>query len=134
MRLGIVGSRSYTNENKIKATVSYYVENCGDKVTVVSGGCPDGADYLAKKVALDMGLEYVEFPPVHAKHNKYCVLPPEEYGKPYHVSNFFARNTKIPEYCDHLVAFVIKGIKANGTMDTFNKAKKAGKIVFLVED
>lgn len=134
MKLGIVGSREFTNENKVKVLLKCYIKQFGvDNLVIVSGGCPNGADFVAKKVALEMGLNYVEFPPVHFHHNEHCVNPPECYNKPYHVSNFFTRNTQIAEFCDHLVAFTVKGIKANGTMDTFGKAKKLGKKVILHE-
>lgn len=134
MNLAIVGSREFKNENKVKVLLNYYIKQYGDNLIVISGGCPNGADFLAKKVTLEMGLKYVEFPPIHFHHNEYCVISADCYNKPYHVSNFFTRNTQIAEYCDHLVAFIVKGIKANGTMDTFGKAKKLGKKVVLHED
>lgn len=134
MKLAIVGSREYKNEKKVRILLQCYSDRYGAKLIVVSGGCPNGADFLAKKVALEMGLEYVEFPPKHAKHNCYCILPVDEYNKSYKVSNFFTRNTQIAEFCDYLAAFTIKGIKANGTMDTFKKAEKLGKKCFLYED
>jgi predicted Rossmann-fold nucleotide-binding protein len=134
MKLAVVGSRSYTNEKKIKRLLELYRERYGDALIVVSGGCPDGADALAKKVALEMGIQYAEFPPKHRCHNMYCINPPEEYAKPYHVSNFFARNTQIAEYCEHLAAFTLKGVRCNGTMDTFGKAEKMGKKCSIYED
>lgn len=135
MRVGIVGSRSYTNEKRIRVVLEKYIEKYGaENLEVVSGGCPDGADSLAKDLALEMGLVYKEFPPIHANHNSYCVLPKENYNKPYHVSNFFTRNGQIAEYVDHLVAFVVNGIKANGTNDTVRKADKLDKKVLVLED
>lgn len=133
MKLGVVGSRSYNNYGKIKLIVGKYVAHYKE-VTIVSGGCPKGADKWAKEIALELGLKYEEFPPIHDRHNIYCVPGPENYGKPYHVRNFFSRNKLIAEYCDHLIAFVINGIKANGTMDTVREAKKAGKQVFVFKD
>lgn len=135
MKLAIVGSRKFNKENKVKALLEAYIHRYGsEKVVVVSGGCPDGADYLAKKVALDIGLKYIEFPPKHSLHNEYCICPPEEYGKSYHVSNFFVRNSQVAEFCEHLVAFTVKGVRCNGTMDAFGKAKKLGKKCVLYED
>lgn len=135
MKLAIVGSREFKKKNKIKALVELYIQRYGfENVTVASGGCPNGADFLAKKVALDMSLKYVEFPPKHCYHNQYCICPSEEYGKPYHVSNFFIRNSQVAEFCEHLVAFTINGVRCNGTMDTFGKAEKLGKKCILYED
>lgn len=135
MRLGIVGSRQFVKENKVRHLLELYIERYGfENVTVVSGGCPDGADFLARKVALAMGLHYVEFPPKHRPHNQYCIRPASEYNMPYHVTNFFARNYQIAEHSEHLVAFVIKGVRCNGTMDTYTKAKKLGRKCVLHED
>lgn len=135
LKLAIVGSRAFTNENYVLKVVNRYITEVGkDHLTIVSGGCPDGADMLGKKIALDLGLEYVEFPPAHRFHNQYCILPAKVYNKPYHVKNYFERNSQVAAHCDHLVAFVIKGVRCNGTMDTFNKAKKLAKEVILFEE
>ena len=52
-RVGIVGSREYTNRRKIKEFVFKLKEQFGDKVEIVSGGQKLGADGLAKKFALE---------------------------------------------------------------------------------
>lgn len=133
MKLGIIGSRAYKNKARIRKIVDFYINQYKD-ITIVSGGCPDGGDALAKSVAIEMGVKYEEFPPKHASHNQYCILPVENYGKSFHVGNFFERNTLIAENCDHLIAFIVKGVKANGTMDTVGKARKLDKKVFVFED
>ena len=135
MKLAIVGSRAYTNRTRIELIVNKYIAqyNAGNLI-VISGGCPKGGDYLAKEVALEKGLLYREFPPAHAAHNCYCVQPPDYFGKRYHVNNFFQRNQEIAQYCDHLVAFIVEGIKCNGTMHTFTCATKLKKQCFLFED
>lgn len=133
--LGVVGSRAYSNRDRVLKVISRYIERYGaENLVVVSGGCPNGGDAMAKDVALSLGLYYSEFPPKHARHNEYCVNPPDEYNKPYNVRNFFERNTQIAEYCDHVVAFIVKGVKANGTMDTIAKAKHFNKKVVVLED
>ena len=135
MKLAIIGSRAYTNRNRVEHTINKYVERYGvENLEIISGGCPNGGDFLAKDIALSKNLKYIEFPPIHSKYNCYCIHPPEEYNQPYHVSNFFSRNTQIAEYCEHLAAFVVDGVKANGTMDTVAKATKLNKIIFLWED
>ena len=134
MKLAMVGSREYKNEAKIRRYLELCQERYGDALTVVSGGCPDGADFLARKVALELGIHYVEFPPKHRPWNQYCILSVSEYNQPYHVSNFFARNTQIAEYCEYLAAFTVAGKPCRGTMDTFRKAEKLGKKCFKYED
>lgn len=135
MIVGLIGSRSYMNVARIKAVIEKYIEKYGaENLIFVSGGCPDGADCLAKNLVLDMGLVYKEFPPKHSSYNCYCVLPKENYNKPYHVSNFFDRNGQIAEYVEHLIGFIVHGIKANGTKDTLKKATKLGKKVLVLED
>ena len=65
IKIGIVGSRSYTNKQKIKDLIFEIREKYGDEVEIVSGGQKEGADGLAKKFALEFDMIYVEFPPVH---------------------------------------------------------------------
>ena len=94
IKIGIVGSRTYTNKQKIKDLIFEIKEKYGSEVEIVSGGQKDGADGYAKKFALEFDMKYIEFPPSHEKHNMYCVLPPFKYGKPYAVWRFFERNQK----------------------------------------
>ena len=53
MRVGIVGSRTYENKRKIREIIYKLKEQFGDELTIVSGGCKDGADKYARKYALD---------------------------------------------------------------------------------
>ena len=52
MRIGIVGSRQYENRKKIKDTIFNLQKRFGTKLTIVSGGCKDGADRYAKKICI----------------------------------------------------------------------------------
>ena len=71
MRIGIVGSRRYNNRNKIKDFIFKLKETYGTDVIIVSGGCKDGADKYAKKYALELNLQYEEYPPFHEQYNLY---------------------------------------------------------------
>ena len=82
-RVGIVGSRTYTNRRKIKEFVFKLKEQFGDKVEVVSGGQKLGADGFAKKFSLEFDMKYVEFPPRHYTYNQHCILDESHYGKRY---------------------------------------------------
>ena len=126
-KIGIVGSRTYTNKRKVKDLIFEIKEKYGNTVEVVSGGQRDGADGYAKKFALMFGLNYVEFPPSHYSWNMHCIRPAKEYNKPYYVSNYFKRNKQIAEYCDIIVAF-ITGVRSQKELRTrliMQKKKKS---------
>ena len=127
MKVAIIGSRRYENKKKIKDFVFKLKQQYGDKTIVVSGGCKQGADKYAKKYALELGLQYEEYPPFHEVHNLYCSLPESRYDKPFSMRNFFARNKIIVGTSDFIVAFIPKGVEANGTKNVLEYAKKMNK-------
>ena len=133
IKIGIVGSRGYTNKQKVKDLVFEIKEKYGDEVEIVSGGQKDGADGLAKKYALEFNVKYVEFPPVHYSWNMHCKLPATEYNKPYYVSNYFKRNKQIAEYSDIIIAFIPDGVESRGTMNTVEHAKKEKKMIKIID-
>ena len=132
IKIGIVGSRSYTDKKKVKDLIFEIREKYGDEVEIVSGGQPKGADGLAKKFALEFDMKYVEFPPSHYSHNMHCKLPATEYNKPYYVSNFFKRYKQIAEYSNIIVAFIPDGVESRGTMDTVGHAEKLKKLIKII--
>ena len=127
MKIAIVGSRRYENKKKIKDFIFKLKQQHGDKTIIVSGGCKQGADKYAKKYALELGLQYEEYPPFHEVHNLYCSLPESRYDKPFSMRNFFARNKIIAGTSDFIVAFIPEGVEARGTMNTLEYAKKFDK-------
>ena len=132
IKIGIVGSRSYTDKKKIKNLLFEMKEKYGDDVEIVSGGQKDGADGLAKKYALEFDMKYVEFPPTHYSYNMHCKLPASEYNKPYYVTNYFKRNKQIAEYSNIIVAFIPEGVTSNGTMNTVGHAERLKKMVKII--
>ena len=98
----------------------------------MSGGCPKGADFYAKKYALELGLQYEEYPPAHQAHNLYCPLHERNYGKPYSVKNFFARNKQIAIHSEYVVAFIPRGVESPGSVSTINYAKKFEKKTLVI--
>tara|TARA_Y100001963_G_scaffold137485_1_gene201220 strand:- start:248 stop:649 length:402 start_codon:yes stop_codon:yes gene_type:complete len=133
MRVAIVGSRKYENRTKIKKFIFRLIEKYGKEVTIVSGGCKDGADRYAKKYALELGAQYREYPPFHEVHNLYCVLPENCYSKPYNVKYFFVRNKQIAQNSDIVVGFIPEGIKSDGTISTLKYAKQFNKKVMVID-
>ena len=132
MKIAIVGSRRYENKKKIKDFIFKIKQKYGENTTIVSGGCKQGADRYAKKYALELGLQYEEYPPFHEVHNLYCTLPSSRYDKPYSVRNFFARNKIIAGTADIIVGFVPEGVEANGTMNTISYAEKMKKKYIII--
>ena len=131
-KIGIVGSRAYTNKKRIKDLIFTIKEKYGNEVEIVSGGQKDGADGFAKKYALEFDMSYVEFPPSHYNHNMHCVRPVGEYSKPYYISNYMKRNKQIAEYSDIIVAFIQPGVESRGTYDTIRHAEKGKKLVKII--
>ena len=127
MGVALIGSRWYENKKKIKDFVFKLKQQYGDKTIVVSGGCKQGADKYAKKYALELGLQYEEYPPFHEVHNLYCVLPESRYNKDFSMRNFFVRNKIIASVSDFIVAFIPNGVEAKGTTNALEYAKKLDK-------
>ena len=133
MKIAIVGSRKYENRKKIKDFIFKLKQEKGEDTIIVSGGCKDGADKYAKKYALELGLQYIEYPPFHEVHNLYCPLPESRFNKPYSVKNFFVRNKIVAQASDIVVGFIPKGVEANGTNNTLEYAQKFGKKTLIID-
>ncbi|MBT4207277.1 DUF2493 domain-containing protein [Candidatus Woesearchaeota archaeon] len=133
LRVGIVGSRKYENRRKIKEFIFKLKTEKGPDTIIVSGGCKTGADYYAKKYALELGMQYQEFPPQHENWNLYCPKNQKDYGRPYSVKNFFARNKIIAIYSEYVVAFIPRGVESKGSMSTINYANKFGKKTLVID-
>lgn len=132
MKIGIVGSRQYSNRRRIKEFIFALKNKFGENVEIVSGGQKEGADGYAKKYALEFDMKYSEFPPSHYPYNQHCVRPQFEYGKQYATWHYHRRNKQIAEYSDKIVAFIPKDMISKGTMSTIKEAKKNGKKVVII--
>ncbi len=131
-KIGIIGSREYSNKRKIKDTIFKLKNKFGENVEIVSGGCPHGADKYAKKYALDFELKYREFNPAHTVQNLYSAMHENYYGKEYTPKHFFHRNKLLAKYVDYIIAFIPKDAPSNGAIDTVKHAKKLGKKVVVI--
>ncbi len=133
MKVAVIGSRRYENKKKIKDFIFKIKQEFGEQTTIISGGAKDGADRYAKKYALELGLQYEEYPPSHFPHNLYCPLPQSRYNKPYSVKNYHVRNKIIAGTCDYIAAFIQRGCESDGTMSTINYGKKFGKKYIIIQ-
>ena len=84
IKIGMVGSREYTNKQSIKDLLFHLKEQNND-IEIVSGGQKQGADGIVKKYALEFDMDYIEFPPEHYQHNMHCKLSAKNYNKPYYI-------------------------------------------------
>ena len=132
IKIGIVGSRIYTNKKAIENIIDQCIQKYGkENIRIVSGGAK-GADTLGREIALEKGLAYMEYNPAHTGWNEHSGKPKDFYGKPYNVGHFFERNTFIAEDSDILFAFIPKNHQSNGTMDTVGKAENMLKPVYIM--
>lgn len=116
--IGIVGSRRRNTANDMVYMLVEFDKlfEVGDRI--VSGGCPTGGDSFAESLAKTRGLTItIHYPDWNGLKK----------------AAGFARNSKIAEDCDVLIAVVAKD-RTGGTEDTVKKVKKLGKRVVLVED
>jgi len=132
MKIGLIGSRRYTNSRRIKEFIYKLKEKFGEDITIVSGGQQYGADGYAKKFALEFDMKYVEFPPRHYAYNQHCICEATEYNRAYRIWNYNDRNKQIAEYSDKIVAFIPNGIESKGTMNTIGHAKKLEKKTIII--
>ena len=132
LKVGIVGSRIYENRKKIKEFIFKLKTEKGLDTIIVSGGASKGADFYAKKYALELGAQYREYPPFHEVYNLYCALPEACYGKPYNMKYFFVRNKQIAQNSDVVVGFIPEGDDAKGTISTLKYAKKFNKKTMII--
>ncbi|GHT47391.1 MAG: DUF2493 domain-containing protein [Candidatus Symbiothrix sp.] len=114
MRIAIVGSRDFTDLEKVEQEVLKRVSV--EKIEKVVSGGAKGADTLAKKFAEKYKIPLLEFLPDWKKYGKGAGL---------------MRNTSIVENADMVFAFPTKDSK--GTRDTIRKATEKGKIVKVFE-
>jgi len=132
MKVGIIGSSHYENKKRIKETVFKLKQKFGDDLTIVSGGCVNGADKYAKKYALELGCNYLECNPAHTPKNLYSYMREEWYGKQYSIRNFHVRNKILVGIVDRIIAFVPEGVSSNGTISTINYANKFNKKCIVI--
>ena len=114
--IGIVGSRRRTGTKTFQSIERKLLELYEEGESLVSGGCPTGADsyaeVLAKKHQIPIMIHYARW---------------KKYGK----SAGFTRNTDIAKDSDILIATPAED-RTGGTEDTIKKATKLGKKVYLL--
>lgn len=107
MKVLVCGDRNWANKGIIRKRLLELPSN----VIIIEGGC-NGADLIAREVALKIGLEVVEFPAAWKKYG--------EAAGP-------VRNIKMLNAQPHLVIAFHDNIKSSkGTKHTVTEARKRG--------
>jgi hypothetical protein len=118
-KIGIIGSRRRNSGIDQKAVREKFFEIYEDGDWIVSGGCPQGGDRFAEKIAKDNGIPIIIF---YANWKKY--------GK----GAGFMRNGDIAENSDFIIACVTED-RTGGTEDTIKKFLKInpsiGKVILV---
>lgn len=131
-KVAIIGSRTYNNKDKIREMI-WTLKNKLGNVEIVSGGATNGADKWARKYAIELGVDYIEFNPAHTVKNLYSAMPDAYYSQPYHVSQLFHRNELLILYSDRVIAFRSSG-KSSGTDHAIQMAEKYNKPYIIIGD
>ncbi|MBR5591495.1 MAG: DUF2493 domain-containing protein [Kiritimatiellae bacterium] len=113
VKLAIVGSRTFTDYDKVKETVLKLFDQ-EVLAEIVSGGAT-GADSLAEQLADELGLSLTVFSAEW-----------QRYGR----SAGPVRNRKIVKYADFVLAFA--AATSRGTANTVSICKKMGKPYLII--
>jgi hypothetical protein len=122
MKIGIVGSRTWTNAKLMARTIESYVSVHGLKwkdIILISGGAK-GADKLAEEFAEGKNIAIEVYLPDYKIYNKNKWEAPHK------------RNTTIAHESEFLFCFWDG--KSRGCMDTVEKIKKYGKQFVIITD
>jgi hypothetical protein len=127
-KIGVVGSRSFTNKQFLTDTLDSHLDIFGPFI-LVSGGA-SGADSMAEQWADDHGLQKEIYPADWEDLSQPdAVIKTRADGKKYDALAGHRRNSVIVKESDFLLAFWDR--KSPGTRSSVEKAKKAGKSVYI---
>lgn len=112
--LAIIGSRAMVSQKLFDLKMELWIKEYGEPDEIVSGGAK-GADTMAEAYAHKKNIPITIFKPEYDKY-KGRVAP-------------LVRNTKIIQYCTHVLAFPSRN--GSGTQDALQKAKRFKKCVSI---
>jgi predicted Rossmann fold nucleotide-binding protein DprA/Smf involved in DNA uptake len=115
MRLAIIGSRTFSDYERMKEVVDKFCSE-NEVSEIVSGGSR-GADALGAKYAKERKIPCKEFTP--------------DFSNGFRVGQYFERNKQIVVNSDAIIAFW--DTRSKGTLFTLNEAKTFGKKVIVEE-
>ena len=116
MIIGIIGSRRRNNEEDYNLVLKAWRKISAPHDTLVSGGCPQGGDAFAERIAQECSI------PIKIHKANWNL-----YGR----YAGFQRNGLIAKDADILIACVAED-RTGGTEDTINKFFKLGKTKLIL--
>lgn len=133
-KIGIIGQESYNNTSAIGKVFNLIKKSYGHYVTIATGGSDIGAENIAKKWALELGMDYVEYNPSYTGKRIYSALPDLYYGKKYHISHLTDRYKQLVKDCDYIILFQNTKTELAFELNyALNFAKKLKKKLLIID-
>lgn len=129
MKIAIIGSRNWTNKEKLFSIM----DSLNKKLNIthiVSGGAA-GADSFGKEWADFNKISTIIFNADWEDFSEPCKIKYNRFGKKYNALAGFKRNRLIVEESDLIIAFWDK--KSPGTKDSLDLCKKLNKKFYVIE-
>jgi hypothetical protein len=130
LKIGVVGARVRNepcDKLLVRNAILYLIKKDSSiSISLISGGCPQGADRFAEEIAKELKLEILIHYPDKSKL--------EDNSRASYAKINYARNTLIAQDSDILLASPAykNGKPIGGTADTIKKACALGKPVVLL--
>jgi hypothetical protein len=118
MRILICGSRQWHDEEAIRTVLLAAREEAraaGEEFVVIHGACPDGADFLADRIAREFGLT----PDVD------LIREPAQWGRYKKAAGPIRNQEMLDKHHPTVVHAFRYGTKSSGTDDMVRRARKA---------
>jgi len=133
MKIGIIGSKSYSAEKVIKDFIFKSYEKFNADLIIYTIGDKTDVGRLTKKYSLLFGAKYGEYNPAYTGFNLYSMMKESYYDKEYNPSHMWHSIQCLVMNSERIFAFVDKYDKANKqwkhVLDAGKKYKK--KVIFF---
>ena len=120
MKVLVTGSRNWLNREAIRREL----KKLPPDTTVIHGACPTGADAIADRIALELGLHVRSYPADWDKDGKAA--------GPIRNARMIREEHKKGDPIDLTLAFTENMDRSRGTKDCSSRAQKAGIKVLIV--
>jgi len=127
LKIGITGTKTFENKNKIKEFLFKLKNQTDQTVTIVGLGDLTGADRHIKKYALEFGYHYEEMNLPHTIKNLYSLMTESFYGREFNVKNIHTRNKIYSKYVESCIIFDDSKMvdkKINAILKELTRSKK----------